>query len=90
MINLLTGMYDDTSHPGPNGLDLVEKPWTADAHLDAMRRLLNEATNNPGVDPATVVAAAHVHLEASKAAARTPLPVKTGPARIVRREGDAL
>jgi hypothetical protein len=90
MINLLTGKPIDPSHPTNPDADrvFVEEPFTAAAHLAAMRRLLAAATNSNNADQ--LLHAATIHAEAAKTAGRTPLPVKTAPGRVVPRDGDAL
>lgn len=88
MHNLLTGKVETREFPEPKPNPTVESGWTAEAYLAAMRRLLNDAARSP--DPALMVAAAGVLAKAAVVAARTPLPVKTAPARTVSRDGDAL
>lgn len=89
MLNLLTGKTDTREHPDPSPDALVEEPWTAEAYLTAMRRLLNDA-GKTGTDPTVMVAAAGVLVEAAKVVKRTPLPVETAPARSLPRDSDAL
>lgn len=90
MLNLLTGKHIDPSHPANPAADrdLVETPLTASAHLAVMRRLLHAATNSNNAEH--LLKSARIHVEAAKVAARTILPVKTAPARIVPRDGDTL
>ena len=88
MHNLLTGKVETREFPEPKPNPTVEKPWTAEDYLTAMRRLLNDAARSP--DPAVMVAAAGVLAKAAVVAARTPLPVKTAPARTAPRDGDAI
>lgn len=89
MINLLTG--ESQSQFDATDASLLREPWTAEAHLTAMRRLLDEAGKNGSHAPADrLLAAARVHAEAAKTASRTPLPVKTAPARTLPRDGDTV
>lgn len=89
MFNLLTGKPQ--SYADATDASILKEPWTAEAHLSAMRRLLDQATKNVSDAPAaTLIEAARVHAEAAKTAGRTPLPAKTAPARTTPRDGDAL
>lgn len=88
MHNLLTGKPFNREVPDVSPDTIVDEPWTAEAHLAASRRLLNDATGSES--PADLIAAARVHVEAAKVAGRTPTPIKTGRARTLPRDGDAL
>lgn len=89
MLNLLTGKNEPNDYPDPTPNPMVEEPWTAEAYLTSMRRLLNDAGKS-GTNPAVMVAAAAVLVEAAKAAPRPALPVKTAPARTLPRDGGSL
>lgn len=80
MINLLTGKKIDPSHPVNLTAEraFVEEPFTAAAHLAAMRRLLHAASNDDNAY--RLPKAARIHSEAAK----------TAPARTVPRDGDTL
>lgn len=75
MLNFLTGQPE----PAANS---VNRSFTAEEHLNAMRHLLHAATQSEDQDPALLLAAARVHAEAAKTARRTAMPVKTAPARL--------
>ncbi len=79
MHSFLTGKPISNEHPAPGTNTLVEAPWTAEAHLAAMRRLLELAGKPMGVGSAShLIAAARVHAEAAKTA-RPAMPVKAAP-----------
>jgi len=105
MHSLLTGKFVTAEHSSVGPDPMVEESWTAEAHLAAMRRLLDTASKNSGVSADTCLAAARIHAEAAKTAGRTPTPVKTAPAttapstgrvrintepRTVPRDGDTI
>lgn len=68
MHNLLTGKKYDRMVTDSAPSVTVEKPWTAEKYLSAMRRLLNEA-GKPGNHTETYIAAAGVLAKAATAAA---------------------
>ena len=84
MHSFLTGKPVSNEHPAPGTNTLVKEPWTAEAHLAAMRRLLELASKSVGSSQPTshLIAAARVHAEAAKTA--RPAPPRTTP------YGDAL
>jgi hypothetical protein len=90
MHSFLTGKPISNEHPAPGTNTLVEESWTSEAHLAAMRRLLELAGKPMGDQSAShLISAARVHVEAAKTAGRAPLPVKTAPAWTMSRDGDA-
>lgn len=60
MINLLTGKPDTNEDPEPGSYSVVENDWTAEAHLRAIRCLLNDA-GKPGADTENLLRAAELH-----------------------------
>jgi DNA-binding LacI/PurR family transcriptional regulator len=69
--NLLTGKKSNRAYPQPDTNSIAEEPWTAEAYLTAMRRLLAEA-GETGNHTASYLAAAGVLAQAAMAVSRTP------------------
>jgi len=82
MHNLLTGQNSGNVDP--------DKLLTKDEHLASMQRLLYLANNQSLPFTEIYLKAADVHAKAAALAGRTPLPVKTAPARTTPRDGDAV
>lgn len=83
MHNLLTGKQGHTEYPDPSPNALANDSWTAEAHLNAARRLLDAGGRGDHDVTANLIAAARVHVEAAKA-------VAVMPTRTLPRDGDAI